>query len=73
MSDQVEFGRRRHWGYHSISEEEILASNPEQPVFEDEITDVAGRVTFGLYRHCTGTSDPEGEADLNSAKAGITT
>lgn len=44
MSDQVEVGRRRGWGYHSISEEEILASNPEQPVFEDKITDVAERV-----------------------------
>lgn len=44
MSDQVEVGRRRGWGYHGISEEEILASNPEQPVFEDEIADVAERV-----------------------------
>jgi hypothetical protein len=27
------------------------------------------RVRFGLYRHGTGTSVPEGKADLNGAKA----
>ncbi len=51
MANKVEIAKGRNHYYHrSCSKEEILNSNPQPPVFEDDIEDVASRVRKTVRR-----------------------
>lgn len=52
MPDDVDIRRGGYWHGQGISEEEILASNPEPPVFEEEISDVT-RPVQAMLGHVT--------------------
>ena len=50
MSDEIEVGKGPYYDYRHYSDGEILASNPQPPVFEDEIEEVAERVKAMIPR-----------------------
>ena len=50
MSDEIEIGRKGHHYYGSYSEEEVLNSDPQPPVFEDTIDEVEKRVAATISR-----------------------
>lgn len=58
MSDEVEVGGGSYHYYCHLSEEDILNSNPQPPVFEDDLEDVATRVQ-GMVGHVTVPKMPD--------------
>lgn len=51
MSNEIEIGGRRyHYSYDRRSDEELAASEPRPPVFEDELSDVKSRVKKSIKK-----------------------
>jgi len=50
MSNEVTVGAGQNWAYRTTSREEVLNSNPQPPVFEDDLEDVEKRVTSQLRK-----------------------